>query len=58
MALNQAKQNKQDALARMNRQLAEMKDSQFDYTIIRAYFSGRTYGAYEIWTCIGMGTAN
>jgi hypothetical protein len=57
-ALYQARQNKQDALVRMNRQLYELEVSQFGHTTIRAYPSGRTYGAYEIWTCIGMGTAN
>lgn len=57
-ALNQAKQNKKDALGRMNRQLAELEDSQFNHTNIRAYPSGRTYGDYEIWTCVGMGSAN
>jgi hypothetical protein len=56
-ALYQAKQDKQDALDRMNRQLSELEISRFDHTTIRVYFSGRTYGTYEIWTCIGMGTA-
>jgi hypothetical protein len=47
-ALHQAKENKQDTLDRMNRQLNELEISRFDHTTIRAYFSGRTYGPYEI----------
>jgi len=57
-ALYQAKQNKKDALDRMNRQLEEMKDSQFDHTTVRTYPTGQTYGGYEIWSCVGMAPRN
>jgi hypothetical protein len=57
-ALYQAKQDRKESLERMNKRLAEMKESQFENTTIRAYFSGQTFGNYEIWNCIGMASPN
>jgi hypothetical protein len=50
-AIYQAKEAKRDKLELMNRRLDDLKDAQFERTMIRAYPTGQTFGSYEIWAC-------
>jgi hypothetical protein len=53
-AYNQAKEAKREKLEQMKSQLDELKGSQWDHTIVRAYPTGQTFGGYEVWTCTSM----